>query len=160
MLPGCDSSFKICQRIHKITTERGCQQATSFETVAIVEIGSYSLRRRSRYAFQPLRLCRLEHHPLCSSSCQHDQSVTQLSGNFPNQSRIKPLCRERQVQDAVAESSRCPSKCSQTSTSAPPIKSSRPTAKNSSPVSPLVALAFARLRLILRRKRADLLLLL
>ena len=39
-------------------------------------------------------------------------------------------------------------------------KSSRPTAKNSSPFSPHVILAFERLRLVLRRKRADPLLLL
>ena len=38
-------------------------------------------------------------------------------------------------------------------------KSSRPTAKNSTPISPLVVLAFERLRLVLRRKRADPLLL-
>ena len=39
-------------------------------------------------------------------------------------------------------------------------KSSRPTAKNSKPFSPFVVLAFERLRLVLRRKRADPLLLL
>ena len=46
MFPGCDSSFKICRRVHEITTKR---KPTNFETVVTAETGSHR-RRRSRCA--------------------------------------------------------------------------------------------------------------
>ena len=72
-------------------------KSTSFERVVTVEIGSYRRKRSQR--FQPPWPCRREHQPLRSSSCQHDQHVIQLRGNVAKQSRIKPQCRERQVND-------------------------------------------------------------
>ena len=59
----------------------------------------HTVGREKAIHFQPLRLCRPEHQPLCSSSRQHDQHVKQLSGNVANQFSIKPHCRERQLND-------------------------------------------------------------
>ena len=100
-----------------------------------------------------LRLCRLKHQPLCSSPRQPDQHVIQLSGDVSNKSSFKTQCCERQVIDAcwfVPVSFHVFVNFCQ----------SRPTAKNSRPFPPLAVLTFKRLRLILRRERADPLLLL
>ena len=83
-------------------------KSRSFETVGTVQTGSYRrIVGREVERFQPLWLCRLEHQPLCSSPCQHDQHVTQLYGNVAKSAKSR----------MVAESLRRPSTCSKASAS-------------------------------------------
>ena len=108
-------------------------KSTSFETVMTFETGSYR-RRTRRYASSPSGSA-----ALITNRC------------------ARPLVRG---QGWLLNRDGAPQSVRRFSDSAPPKKSSTPTAENSSPFSQLVVLALERLRLVLRRKRADLLLLL
>ena len=93
MLPPRDSSFISVKEIVRWPLNVAGSKSTSFETVVVHIVG------REVDTLPALQLCRFEHQPLCSSSCQHDQRVVQLSGNVAKQSRFQPQCRERQVND-------------------------------------------------------------
>ena len=101
-----DSSLKICQRIHDITTTRGCQQIDMFRNCRDRWYWFISQNENS-IRFQLLRLCSLEHQPLCSSSRQHDQHVVQLFEMLqrnPASNRNDVSARSKMV----AGSLRCP----------------------------------------------------
>ena len=83
MFPGCDSSFKICQRMRSPLIV-AASKSTSFETVVTVDIGSYR-----RYTSSPSDSAM--HQLLCSSSRQRDQHMIQLCVHVAKQSRIKPV---------------------------------------------------------------------
>ena len=120
--------------------------------VVTVEFGSYLWKTR-RY-----RLWCLEHHSLCSPR-QHDQHVIQLSGDVANKAIVESQGRKRQIIDGCrlvpVRLHGFVNFCQRTTK-----ESSRPTAKHSSPVSPLVVLNIERLKLALQRERADPLLML
>ena len=154
MLPPRDSSFNICQGNREVATERGWQQIHKFRNCR----GSYR-RTRSRYASSPTALSlwaptavlvllstwstRGTAQWKCSEAIPLPTSVSWAPGQRWLPIRLGVLQQVRRFLPAHHQK-----------------KSSRPTAKHSSPFSPRVVLAFARLALILRRKRADPMLLL
>ena len=73
----------------------------------------------------------------------------------PNNRSFKSQCCERQVIDGCWFVPVSFHVFEKTSANAPPKKSSRPTAKHSIPFSPLVVLSLERLKLVLRRERAN-----
>ena len=157
VLPGWYSSLKICPSVRS-PLNAVASNSTSFETVMTVEIGPYR-RRRRRYASSPSGSDTLSTNRCAGPPRQHDQHATQLNGNVENTSSFKSRRCERQVTDGrqfvlvsfhvFANFCQCATK-----------ESSRPTAKTRDPVLATCRAYRRTVEAVLRRARADPLLLL